>query len=336
MEERDVIIVGGGPAGLSAGIYSALDKWRTTIFEGNWIGGQLSIAYTVLNYPGFLPGDGEELTEKMRKQVENLGVEIRGENVTFIDPDKKIVRTEGGEYQTPAIILACGARMQKLGAKGEDKFIGKGVSYYAKRDYKNFEGKRVLVVGGGNSTAKSAILSKTVAKDVIMIHRQEYLRTYPRMTDLLQKTGVNVMYNTELLEIRGSDHVEEVVLVNNKTKEKKTVPVDWVVICVGTSPNLDLAKEMGLKIENNHVWVDEKFMTSKQGIFACGDMIGKPFHVINAAAEGASAGMAASEYLAMELVKRGIMFAGAKNGKYAYEYGEMLKRGGSYGGSKRS
>ena len=331
MEERDVIIIGGGPAGISAGIFAALDGWNTLLLEGRWKGGQAAIASTVVNYPGFLPGDGANLIENMIQQLSSpppkgVGAEIREERVIDIDPDKKEIITTKNQYQAKAIVLATGSEMKKLGAKGEDKFIGRGVSYYARRDLEKFANKNVLVVGGGNSTAKSALLAKTVAKKLIMIHRRESLRTYPMMTRRLEKEGLEIWFNTELKEIKGKDKVERVIVVNNKTGEEKELEMDWVVICAGTTPNTELARKIGLKLKGDYIEVDEKLMTSKQGIFACGEVAGCIKHLINCAGQGAEAGMAVSEYLARELVKAGKMFKGAKNGKYADEYLKELNQ----------
>ena len=210
--------------------------------------------------------------------------------------------------------------MQKLGILGEEKFTGNGVSYYAKLDAEKFAGKKVLVVGGGNTTAKSALVAKNTASEVILVHRRESLRAYPAMVRRLQKEGIQIWYNTEVKEIRGSDKVEAAVLVNNKTAEESEIVVDWVVVCVGTETDAQLAREAGIEMVGSFVKVDGQMMTERPGVFACGEITGYDRHLISSVSQGASAGMAASEYLALEMVKKGELFEGAKNGKYADEY----------------
>ena len=329
MVEKDVIIIGAGPAGLSAAIFTQLDGWSTLILEANWVGGQGAIAYTVMNYPGFLPDDGALLMQNMEKQVTSappsgVGAELRQEKVLSIDAEQRTVNTDTNQYRAKAIIIATGSTMQRLGVPGEEKFIGRGISYYAKRDIQNFTGKKVLVIGGGNTTAKSALVAKDKASSTILVHRRESLRAYPTMVKRLQKEGIEIWYNTEVKEIKGDDKVESAILVNNKTGEEKEIAVDWIVFCIGTEPDTELAREAGIEVAGGYIKIDNQMMTSKEGVFASGEITGTERHLISAAAAGASAGMAASEYLALEKVRNGEMFEGSINGKYADEYLAML------------
>jgi thioredoxin reductase (NADPH) len=332
MVERDVVIIGAGPSGLSAAIFTQLDSWSTLILESNWVGGQGAIAYTVMNYPGFHPGDGAILMESMQKQVTSkppagVGAEIRQEKALSLDTMNKVVTTEKNKYRAGTIILATGSTMQKLNVPGEEKFMGRGVSYYAKNYYKMFKDKKIIVVGGGNAAAKSAILAKKEGKasEVIIIHRRGSLRTYPIIKKKLEKEGVIIWYNMELMRIIGKDKVEALNVRDNKTNKESEVSTDWVVICTGTKADIKLAKESGVKIVGDFVEINEEMMTSKKGIFACGEITGCRKHLVNVASEGALAGMAASEYLALEKVRKGETFEGARNGKYVEEYLEMLE-----------
>jgi len=330
MEEREVIIIGAGPAGLSAAIFTQLDGWSTLVLEGNWVGGQGAIAYTVTNYPGYPPGDGAILMDNLRKQVTSapplgVGAELRNEKVLSINPENLLVKTSVNQYQAKVIILATGSNMQRLGIAGEDRFFGKGVSYYAKLDTEKFRGKKVMVVGGGNTTAKSALLAKSTASEVILVHRRESLRAYPSMVKRLQKEGVQILYNTEVKELKGKDLLEHALLVNNRTQQESEIPIDWVVVCVGTEPNTELASQARVEMAGDFIKTNANMMTGKPGVFACGEITGCDRHLVSAAAQGAAAGMAASEYLALEKIKRGEMFEGTKNGKYADEYLAVLK-----------
>jgi thioredoxin reductase (NADPH) len=182
-----------------------------------------------------------------------------------------------------------------------------------------------LVVGGGNTTAKSALVAKAAgANEVILIHRRDSLRAYPAMVRRLGKEGVGIKYTTEIEEIRGNDKVVSVILKNNVTDEKSEMLIDWLVVCVGTEPDISLAREANMEIKENFVSVDNEMMTNRPGIFACGEIIGTDRHLISSVASGAYAGMAASKYLALDKVRKGEMFSGAINGKYADEYVAML------------
>jgi len=329
MEERDVVIIGAGPAGLGAAIFTQPDGWSTLVLEGNWVGGQAAIAYTLSNYPGFPLGDGSALMETMEKQAtsappQGMGAELRHEMVVSLDAESRIVTTEKNQYRAKAVVIATGSTIMRLGIKGEDEFAGRGVSYYAKRDYREFTGKKVLVVGAGNSGAKSALLAKTEASDVTVVELLPWPKAYPMMVKNLEKAGIKILCNTGIKEIKGDGKVKSAVLVDSNTGEEREVEADWVVISVGTVPNTEIARQANIEMAGRFIKVNDQMMTSKPGVFACSEITGSHRHVISAAAQGAAVGMAVSEYLALEKVKRGEMFEGAINGRLASEYKAML------------
>ena len=171
------------------------------------------------------------------------------------------------------------------------------------------------MIGGGNGAAKSALLAQSETDQVTLIHQRKSLRAYPLMVKRLQKKGVKIWYDTRLKELKGDKTVTEAVLVNNQTGEEKKIPVDWIVICAGTEPNTELASRAGIDFMGSFININDQMMTNKIGVFACGEVTGCKHHLI----------MAASEYLAQEKIKRGEMFEGAINGKYAEEYLKMIK-----------
>lgn len=329
MEQRDIVVIGGGPAGLAAAMWAKLDDWNTLVVESNWVGGQGAIAFTVKNYPGFPTGDGSTLMAIIEKQVtspppQGVGAELRLEKVVSIDADNRVVISEKNQYQAKAVILATGSTMMKHNIPGEDKFIDKGVSYYAVRDSSKFNGKRVLVIGGGNSAVKSAIVAKIAgAKHVALIHHRDSLRAGKGLTKTAEEKGIDIWYNTELEEIMGIDKADSAIVMNNVSSVKREEPVDWVIICLGTDPDTKLAHEAKLDMIGKFIKVDGRMMTNKPGIFACGEVTGTRSLILNVAS-GVSAGTNASEYLALEMVKRREMFKGSIHGKYADEYLAML------------
>ena len=331
MQEFDCIMVGAGPSGLAAAIFLRVDGWSTLILEKGDVGGQAGMAYIVSNYLGFPPGPSDILVDNMFKQLtkpppEGLGAQLKTETVTKLDVDNKIVYTDKDSYKAKAILLATGGNMQKLNVPGEEKFLGKGVTYNAKKDLEHFTNKKVVVIGGGNSAIDAAVLAKTKTNDVKLVHRREILRANFLPRKRLERANIEVLYNKDVVEIRGDEKVHSIVLRDVKTKEESVLPVDWVVIAIGTVPNIELAKQAGLELSNGYVKINENFMTSKEGIFACGEIAGSDQHILTAAAHGALAGMAISRYLALEKLKRGENLPGAVAGKYPEEYMEMLKK----------
>jgi len=284
----DLIIVGGGVAGLTAGIYGSRSGLETLILEENVPGGQAAYAPIIENYPGFPEGiNGMELISRIIKQAERMGVEIHQlEKVTSlrVEPAKKQVTTDKAVYEAVAVIIASGSHHRKLGVPGEEEFLGRGVSYCAVCDGPFFKGRRVAVVGGGNSAAVSAVYLSNIASEVYLIHRRGELRAEKALTMSLQKRNVNIMWNMNVKEIRGDTKVEKMVLLNNKTGKMSELEVDGVFIQIGEVPNSKFARESGVEVdEKGYIIVDNRQRTNLKGVFAAGDVTACPVKQIGTA-----------------------------------------------------
>ena len=235
--EYDVAIIGGGPAGLAAAVYAARGGMKTVIFEKALIGGQITTTADVENYPGFEDNmSGFDIADKMRKQAERFGTEIKQENIKSIQSDNinKIVETDSKKYNVKSIILATGANPRKLGVQGEAKYTGRGVSYCATCDGALYRDKIVAVVGGGDSAVEEAIFLTKFAKKVYVIHRRDELRA----VKLIQKRAfendkIEIIWDSIVKEIKGGDFIEKVELYNRKTKEISELNLDGIFIYVG-------------------------------------------------------------------------------------------------------
>lgn len=300
MEKYDAIIIGGGPAGLTAGIYSARFKLKTLIFEGEVIGGQMALTPKIENYPGIEPMSGMELAARMAKQAKGFGAEIRTEKVIdFEVGNPKKVKTEKGDYECDALILATGAAHSKLGAKGEDEFAGKGVSYCAACDAPLFRNKTVAVVGGGNSALTAALHLADYAGKVYVIHRRDEFRAEAIMVDRLNANKkVEKVLDSVLDEIRGKDVVKSIIVKSVKTEKRREIPLDGVFIYVGVVPTASIAKKCGIEVDDKgFIKVNDKMETNKPGVYACGDVTGGVLQVASAVGEGCSAAWYASPYV---------------------------------------
>jgi thioredoxin reductase (NADPH) len=261
METYDLIIIGAGAAGLSAGIYGARSGLKTLIIEEKLGGGTTADAPTVENYPGFAQVSGAELAEKMTMHCRKTGVTIHElETVTGLDikGENKIVKTSRAEYEAKAVIIATGAHYSEIGVPGEKEFRGRGVSYCGVCDGPLFKGKRVLVIGGGNSAAITTLYLSGIVAEVIVAHRREAFRCEEAYAkDIQSKPNVQVLWNTEIKEIRGDKVVNKVVVFDNKTGETKELAVDAVFVQVGEAPNSQLAKDSGVEVDDHgHIKTD--------------------------------------------------------------------------------
>lgn len=298
----DCIIIGGGPAGLSASIYASRHRMKHLVFEGNVVGGQIaSAAHPVENYPG-LPGlTGQELAKRMEEHARKLGMELKMERVTGIVRKENgfVINTDSGTYETRTVILATGGMHRHLGIPGEDVFLGKGVSYCATCDAPFFKDKVVAVVGGGNSALSQSLYLADIAKKVYLIHRRKEFRAEEAFQDKVKANPkIDILYDSVVKEIKGDECVKSVFVENVVDKSIRELPVDGLFIYIGNVPSSALAKGLGVELtERGYIKVDERMRTNVPGVYAAGDITGHTLQVVVACAQGAIAVMDAYMYL---------------------------------------
>lgn len=302
METRDLIIIGSGPAALSAAIYSGRAKLSPLLITGKEIGGRMAWSESIENYPGFPKGSGFELAQLMRQQAERFGAELLMDEVVSVDlslrPFK--LRTHGGEYQAEALIIATGTSARRLGVPGEEDFIGRGVSFCATCDGFFYHGQTVVVVGGGNAAAKEALFLTKFASKVYMVHRGDSLRAEEMIQDqVVASDKIQPIWDTVVTEVMGNGDVTGVGLKNVNTGEESTLEAQGVFIFVGSLPNSDLFKGQLELDEVGRIVTDERQRTSVEGVFAAGDVQEKiARQIATAVGSGARAAMQAEEFLA--------------------------------------
>ena len=300
--DYDVIIIGGGPAGLTAGIYTSRARIKTLLIESSSVLCQAVTTDHIENYPGFPEGvNGFELIEKFKSQAQRFGTEFVSGEVKGVKENKpgwQIV-TEDKTYTASSVIIASGARPKRLGIPGEDKFRGRGVSYCATCDGALFKNKEVVVVGGGDTALEEAIFLTRFAKKVTVIHRRSALRG----TKILQERAfadkkIEFMWDSVASEIKGGDKVTCVRIKNVKTNAGLDLLCDGVFMFVGYTPNTAFLKDLLPLDENGYIIADDNCLTSKVGIFACGDCRKKLLRqVVTACGDGATAAFACQHYL---------------------------------------
>jgi thioredoxin reductase (NADPH) len=303
METYDLIIIGAGAAGLSAGIYAARSGLTTLIIEEKLSGGTTGDAPTVENYPGFATINGAELAVKMTTHCRKTGVTIRElETVTTLNlqDEKKTVKTTHAEYEATAIIIATGSHYREIGATGEKEFRGKGVSYCGVCDGPLFKGKTVMVVGGGNSAAITTLYLSGLAANVTLLHRREVLRCEEAyLKDIQTKPNVQIIWNAEVKEIKGDKVVDKVTVSDNKTGETKEIHVNGIFVQVGEAPNSQTAKDSGVETdEHGYIKTDFSQRTNIPGVYAAGDVTNQPVKQIGTAVgQGITAALEAYAYI---------------------------------------
>jgi len=299
----DIAIIGAGPAGMTAGIYSARLGFETAIFEGAVTGGQMALTPHIENYPG-VPGpvSGMELAEKMKTQAESFGVKITEKNVITIkngSDEKTLVLSDGSKITCKAVIIASGAKSRKLNVKGGKEFFGRGISYCAVCDGAFFKDKAVAVIGGGNAAITEAIFLAGTSSKVYIVHRRDELRAEKILAEkAVQNPKITVIWDSVLKEVKGEGLVNSIVVENVKTNETKTIEVNGVFIYVGTVPSNEMLEGTGVKLdETGHILTDESMETNVKGIFAAGDIRGKTKQIATSTADGAVAALNAGKFV---------------------------------------
>lgn len=294
----DVAIVGGGPAGLTASIYSARYGLKTIVFETFDPVSQLSMASRIENYPGF-EGSGIELLEKMKEQALKAGAEIRTEKIT------KILRKEDGfllvgenEYEAKTVIIATGGKHRSAGFENEELFVGKGVSYCATCDGALYRGKNVIVYGSGREAVSDAIYLHDIGCNVRLISRSQ-LRVEKAMIDELRKRGIETIANANLKRVEGKTRVERAIVFLRDKGEEIAMECDAVFVAIGMRPATNIAVELGVEVDSmGYIKVDKEQRTNVPGVFAAGDCCNNPLkQVVTACGDGAIAAFSAYNFL---------------------------------------
>lgn len=299
MEQYDIIIIGAGPGGLTAGIYAGRQGTKNLIIDRELAGGIGREVPEMENYPGFDSISGLELTGKMKEQaVKNCELHENENvlNIKEVDDDQFnfIVESDKASYQTKTVILATGSSHRHLNAKGEEEFKGKGVSYCATCDGFFFKGRDIIMVGGGNSALQEAIYLKNLGANVTIVHRRDEFRAQEYLQNLVEKEEINVIYNATVEEIKGSMLVESIVLKDTKTDEMTELPVNGIFISVGYEPHTELAQQLGVELDQSgHIIIDKEQKTNIDYVYAIGDVCVGLKQWVVACGEGAVAATSA-------------------------------------------
>ena len=300
--DADVLVLGAGPAGLSAAQYAARASLRTLALEQLSPGGQVLFIDSLENYPGYPdPRSGYDFANDMRRQAENFGAEIRNDTALSLKREDGCFITalgSGGEIRSRAVILATGAVRRSLDIPGEAEYTGRGVSYCATCDGPFFKGKKILVVGGGDAACDEARYLSRLSDRILLVHRRDAFRAQAGLVQrVLQDPRIETRLNTRPLEIRGGKQVASVLLENTATGERYEEPVDGVFIFAGTLPQTALVPDAETD-RAGYIVTDQRMASSIPGLFAAGDVRSSPFRqVVVAAAEGAIAAHCAAEYI---------------------------------------
>lgn len=307
LKNLDLLIIGGGPAGLTAAIYSARAKLSMVMLENALVGGQVRNSYTIENYPGFKTIEGGALADIMAEQAKELGAIIDDSDSIIsaeLSNEEKIIETEKYIYKPKALIIATGATPRKLPIPSEDKFSGRGVHYCAVCDGAVYEGSVLGVVGGGNSALEEALFLTRFASKVIMIRRYDYFKgEKATLEEVLNNPKIEVMYNWDLEDVSGDKFVNKAIIKNTLNGEIKEIELDAVFGYIGTEPKTQLFKESIKLSSSGYIPTDENMQTNIKGVYAAGDVREKQFRQITTAvSDGTIAALAAEKFI-VELSK---------------------------------
>ncbi len=300
----DVIIIGGGPAGLTAGLYASRARLKSLLIEKAFTGGQVMTTEWIENYPGFEDGiSGAELSQKMEKQAVKFGLEIAQGSVIKISSDdkmKKVILEDGKEYEAKAIILATGSNPRPLKIAGEDEYRGRGVSYCATCDGAFFKDEKLVVIGGGDSAVEEGIFLTKFAEEVYIVHRRDQLRAAKVVQErAFENPKIKLVWDSVPEKIAGdASGVTEVHLKNVKTGEQSVIEAKGIFIYVGYNPNTEFLDGLANLDDNNYILANDDLSTSAPGIFVAGDVRKKTLkQIATAVGDGSTAAMSAEKYI---------------------------------------
>ncbi len=302
----DLIIVGGGPAGLTCALYAQRAGLKSIVIERLIPGGQVAITSKIENYPGFEKIDGTELSVKMFEQATKHGAEVEFSDVLeyHLEGAEKSVRTYNGEIKGKTIVLCMGASAKQLNVENERKYIGKGISYCATCDGTFFKDKNVAVVGGGNTSLEDCIYLSQLVKKIYLIHRRDAFRGEDKMVKSIMDltTGENpkikLVLNSTVKSLLGEEKISGIEVENKVTKEIKKLDIEGLFVAIGRKPDTDLVSDLIKLSENGYIITNEKMQTNIKGVFAAGDVREKTLRqIVTAASDGSIAAISALEYI---------------------------------------
>ncbi len=298
---HDIIIVGSGPAGLTAAVYACRAGKSVLLLEKESFGGQISHSPKVENCPGFPEISGNDFAEKLLDQALGFGAEIDLTRVLEIKDEGKIktVITDNGSYKCSSVIIAAGSKHRQLGLEGENELVGNGISYCAVCDGAFYQGKKVAVIGGGNSALQDAIMLSERCSHVTMVQNLDVLTGEKSLQDIVNsRENIDILFSCVVESLNGTDSLESIVLKNTKTGETKTLDLDAMFVAIGQMPENEIFENVCSLDERGYILSDEKCITKNDGIFVAGDCRTKAIRqIVTATADGAVAALAACHYI---------------------------------------